>query len=281
VLVAGRSSTGSLSFAGAKSDGPAVGSSADGSSTTLSTGVGSDVSSGASGRSVRHNFSGIIDCGDFARDREQGVGTMPETARPTRINAEGVPRQSRLPAFVVLLAFVVGLAANLEVSSCSMLVRGPIASTAHAQPAGSSRLQLRAKIKSAAEKLNDIASAGPDMTRAMFAGKTSSTSVLALNEKSIAAQDELESAVLAAGQGGALSADESKELARLGELAKKTREPVKEDIKTLKSTLNLPIVGGDAAVRLAPKSQQDAAINNVEASKRAVGALVAAIRKLP
>ena len=204
---------------GAKSDGPAVGSSADGSSTTLSTGVGSDVSSGASGRSVRHNSGGTIDCGDFAR--EQGVGTMPETARPTRINAERVPRQSRLPAFVVLLAFVVGLAANLEVSSCSMLVMGPVASTAHAQPAGSSRLQLRAKIKSAAEKLNDIASAGPDMTRAMFAGKTSSTIVLALNEKSIAAQGELESAVLAAEQGGALSADESKELARLGELAKR------------------------------------------------------------
>jgi hypothetical protein len=277
VLVAGRSSTGSLSFAGAKSDGPAVGSSADGSSTTLSTGVGRIE------RCVRTlcspQFWWYDRLGDLAR--EQGVGTMPETARPTRINAERVPRQSRLPAFVVLLAFVVGLAANLEVSSCSMLVRGPIASTAHAQPAGSSRLQLRAKIKSAAEKLNDIASAGPDMTRAMFAGKTSSTSVLALNEKSIAAQDELESAVLAAGQGGALSADESKELARLGELAKKTREPVKEDIKTLKSTLNLPIVGGDAAVRLAPKSQQDAAINNVEASKRAVGALVAAIRKLP
>jgi hypothetical protein len=233
----------------------------------------------AAGRSVRHNFGGRIDCGDFAR--EQGVGTMLETARPTRINAERIPRQSRLPAFVVLLAFVVGLAANLEVSSCSILVMGPVASTAHAQPAGSSRLQLRAKIKSAAEKLNDIASAGPDMIRAMFAGKTSSTSVLALNEKSIAAQGELESAVLAAEQGGALSADESKELARLGELAKKTREPVEEDIKTLKSTLNLPIVGGDAAVRLAPKSQQDAAINNVEASKRAVGALVAAIRKLP
>jgi hypothetical protein len=120
-------------------DGPAVGSSADGSSTTLSTGVGSDVSSGASGRSVRHNSCDTIDCGDFAR--EQGVGTMPETARPTRINV------------VVLLAFVMGLAANLEVSSCSMLVMGPVASTAHAQPAGSSRLQLRSKIKSAAEKI--------------------------------------------------------------------------------------------------------------------------------
>jgi len=70
-------------------------------------------------------------------------------------------------------------------------------------------------------------------------------------------------------------------LARLGELAKKTRDPVKEDIETLKSVLALPIVGGDAAVRLAPKSQQDAVVRNAEAAKRAVGALLAAIRKLP
>jgi hypothetical protein len=34
-------------------------------------------------------------------------------------------------------------------------------------------------------------------------------------------------------------------------------------------------------VRLAPKSQQDEVINNAEAAKKAVGALVAAIRKLP
>jgi hypothetical protein len=105
---------------------------------------------------------------------------------------------------------------------------GSVASRAHAQPSESSKAQLRAKIKSAAETLNEIASAGPDMIRAMFAGKTPSASLLALDEKSIAAQAELENAVLAAQKSGALSDDESKELARLGELAKKTRDPVKE-----------------------------------------------------
>jgi len=131
------------------------------------------------------------------------------------------------------------------------------------------------------EELNGIASAAPDMIRAMFAGNTASANLLALDEKSIVAQAQLESAILAASERGALSADETKELARLGELAKKTRDPVKEDIETLKSVLALPIVGGDAAVRLAPKSQQDAVIRNAEAAKRAVGALLAAIRKLP
>jgi hypothetical protein len=134
-------------------------------------------------------------------------------------------------------------------------------------------------MKSAGEKLYDIASAAPDMIRALFAGNTPSASLLALDEKSIAAQAELESAALAAQKSGALSDDESKELARLGELAKKTRDPVK--VETLKAVPDLPIVGRDAAVRLAPKSQQDAIINNAEAAKRAVGALVAAIRKLP
>ena len=43
----------------------------------------------------------------------------------------------------------------------------------------------------------------------------------------------------------------------------------------------VPLVGGDTAVRLAPKSQQDAAINNAEAAEKAMGALTAAIRKLP
>jgi len=152
-------------------------------------------------------------------------------------------------------------------------------STALAQSADKS--QLRAKIKSAAAKLNDIASVAPNMIRAMFAGKTPSTSLLALDEKSIAAEAELEGAVLAAQKGGALSDDETKELARLGDLAKKTRGPVKEDIGTLKSVPDLPIVGRDAAVRLAPKSQQDEVINNAEAAKKAVGDLVAAIRKLP
>jgi 3-methyladenine DNA glycosylase AlkC len=152
-------------------------------------------------------------------------------------------------------------------------------STAFAQPAG--KAQLRAKVKSAAEKLNDIASAAPDMIRAMFAGNTSSANLLALDEKSIAAEAELEGAVLAAQKSGALSDDETKELARLGDVAKRTRGPVKEDLETLKSVPDLPIVGRDAAVRLAPKSQQDEVINNAEAAKKAVGALVAAIRKLP
>jgi hypothetical protein len=115
----------------------------------------------------------------------------------------------------------------------------------------------------------------------MFAGNTPSANLLALDEKSIAAQARLEGAVLAANGGGALSADESKELARLGELAQKTRNPVKKDIETLKSVPDLPIVGRDATVRLAPKSQQDAVVKNAEAAKRAVSELVAAIRKLP
>ena len=72
-----------------------------------------------------------------------------------------------------------------------------------------------------------------------------------------------------------------KRLRGWGNLQKRTREPVKEDIGTLKEVLALPLVGGDAAVRLAPKSQQDAAVNNAEAAKRAVAAVAAAIRKLP
>jgi hypothetical protein len=162
-----------------------------------------------------------------------------------------------------------------------MFLIGSVGSPAHAQPADSTKLQLRAKIKSAAEELNAIASAAPDMIRAMFAGNTPSATLLALDEKSIVAQAKLEGAILAASESGALSADETKELAQLGEPAKKTRDPVKEDIETLKSVLALPLVGGDAAVRLAPKSQQDAVVNNAEAAKRAVGALLAAIRKLP
>jgi hypothetical protein len=161
----------------------------------------------------------------------------------------------------------------------SIILKLSMGSAALAQPADKS--PLRAKIKSAAEKLNDIASAAPDMIRAMFAGNTPSASLLALDEKSIGAEAELEGAVLAAQKSGALSDDETKELARLGDLAKKTRGPVKEDIETLKSVPDLPIVGRDAAVRLAPKSQQDAVINNAEAAKKAVGNLVAAIRKLP
>jgi hypothetical protein len=207
---------------------------------------------------------------------------MPETARPTRTNA-GLrsTRQCKSPNLLVLSALALGLVATEWVSSCSMFSIGLVASTAQAQPAGSSKPQLRAKLKSAAEKLSGIASAAPAMIRAMFAGNATSASLLALDEQSIAAQAQLESAFLAANENGALSPDESKELARLGELAKKTRDPVNEDIATLKSVLNLPLVGGDAAVRLAPKSQQDAVVNNAEAAKKAVAALVAAIRKLP
>lgn len=201
---------------------------------------------------------------------------MPEAARSKCANAR-FTRRSRSAALVVLSVFTLDPAASAAIGACSLILIGSVASQAYAQPAE----ELRAKIKSAAEKLNDIASAGPDMIRAMFAGKTPSASLLALDEKSIAAQAELESAVLAAQKGGALSDDEAKELARLGELAKKTRDPVKEDIAALKSVPDLPIVGRDPAVRLAPRSQQDAAINNAETAKRAVGALAAAIRRLP
>jgi hypothetical protein len=206
---------------------------------------------------------------------------MREHARLTSTAGSRFPGQSRSATLIVLAAVAVGLTANPEVGSFSMFLMDLVASRAHAQPAEASSELLRAKIKSAAEKLNDIASAAPDMIRAMFAGDTPSASLLALDEKSIAAQAELEGAVLAAQKSGALSDDESKELARLGELAKKTRDPVKEDTETLKAVPDLPIVGRDAAVRLAPKSEQNAIINNAEAAKRAVGALVAAIRKLP
>ena len=207
---------------------------------------------------------------------------MRETARLTRTNAGlRFRRQCRSATLTMLSGLAVGLVANAEVSPFGMFLLDSVASRAHAQPAEASKAQLRAKIKSAAEKLNEIASAGPDMIRAMFAGNTSSASLLALDEKSIAAQAELESAVLAAQKSGALSDDESRQLARLGELAQKTRGPVKEDIETLKSIPDLPFIGRDPAVRLAPKSQQDGVIKNAEAAKRAVGEMVAAIRKLP
>ena len=185
-------------------------------------------------------------------------------------------QRRRSPTFIVLSVLALGLAATAEVS-----LMGSVISTAHAQPAETSRLQLRAQMKSAAEKLNDTARGAPDKIRAMFAGNTPSATLLALNEKSIAAQAEFENAVLTAQKSGALSDDESKQLARLGELAKKTRDPVKGDIATLKSLPSLPFMGRDAAVRLAPKSQQDAAINHAEAAKRAVGELVKAIRTFP
>jgi hypothetical protein len=202
---------------------------------------------------------------------------MREPAGLTRTNL----RQSGSAALIVLSALAVDLAANAEIGSLSMSVMSAIAPRAHAQPAEASRRQLRAKIKSAAEKLNEIASAAPGMIRAMFAGNTPSASLLALDEKAIAAQAELKGAIIAAQKSGVLSDKESKELGRLGELAKKSREPVKEDIETLKAVPDLPIVGRDAAVRLAPKSEQEAIVNNAEAAKRAVGALAAAIKKLP
>ena len=200
------------------------------------------------------------------------LGTGRQTSRNAGLR---FPRQTRSTAAGALCALALGVA------SIPLFLTSAALPIAHAQSADSGSVQLRAAIKSAAEKLNDIASSGPDMIRAMFAGKTSSASLLALDEKSIAAQAELEGAVLTAQKSGALSDDEIKELARLGELAKKTRDPVKEDIEALKSVPDLPIVGRDPALRLAPKSQQDAAISNAETARKAVAELVAAIRKLP
>ena len=205
------------------------------------------------------------------------------TSEPTR--AEPALRsiwQSRSPNIVVVSALAMSLAPNEWCGSCSMFTIGSIVSTAQAQSAASQAQQLRANLKSAAEALNNIASAAPDMIRAMFAGNTKITSanVLALNDQSIAAQARLEKAFLAAKNGGALSPDESKELERLGELTKKASEPVKANVAKLKSALALPLVGGETAVRLAPKSDQDAAIDNADKVKKAVGALLAAIRKL-
>ena len=205
--------------------------------------------------------------------------TMPMTARLTNTNA-GLRSTWHYRSLNLVVLFALGLGLGWF-GSCSTFLIGSVGATAHAQPAETTRRQLRAKIKSAAEEMNDIASAAPDMIRAMFAGKTASVNLLALDAKSTVAQAQLESAVLAAIESEALSADETKELRQLGELAKKTRDPVKQDIETLKSVLALPVVGGDAAVRLAPKSQQDAVVNNAEGAKRAVGALLAAIRKLP
>src|SRR2546423_10810999 len=115
--------------------------------------------------------------------------TMPETARLTNSNA-GLRSawQYRSPNLVVLSALALGLG---WFSSCSMFLIGAVGSTAHAQPADSTRLQLRAKIKSAAEELNGIASAAPDMIRAMFAGSTASPILLALDARPIAAQARL------------------------------------------------------------------------------------------
>ncbi len=150
-----------------------------------------------------------------------------------------------------------------------------------AQAQTPSKAQLRAQVKRAAEELNEIASSAPGLIKSMFAGDTPSAKLLALDERAIAAQSQLEKAILSANEKGALTENETKELARLGDLAKQTRGPVQEDIDTLKTVLAVPVVGGDTAVRLATKSQQEAVIKNAEAAKQAVGALVTAIRAMP
>src|SRR4051794_23605741 len=99
------------------------------------------------------------------------------------------PRSSRLVALVMV---ALGPVATVYAGSSFPFSAATIASTAHAQSADATKLQLRAKIKSAAEKLNDIASTGPDMIRAMFAGNTPSAKLLTLDEQSIAAQGQLE-----------------------------------------------------------------------------------------
>ena len=137
---------------------------------------------------------------------------MLETARLTRTNT-GLS-STRQSGSRNLLVFALALGFAWSGFYATFLI-GSVGSTAQAQPVESSRLQLRAKLKSAAEKMNDIASAAPDMIRAMFAGNATSASLLALDEKSIAAQAELESAALAAQESGALSAEESNELEQI------------------------------------------------------------------
>src|SRR5687767_7698789 len=118
---------------------------------------------------------------------------MPRTARLSRTEpGSRLSGQSRSPTLIVLSVLALSVAATAKVSFCSGFLLPSITSTARAQPAETSRVQLRAQIKSAAEKLNDIASAAPEMIRAMFAGNTPSASLLALDESSIAAQAELE-----------------------------------------------------------------------------------------
>ena len=198
-----------------------------------------------------------------------------------RVHRAGVAPARRQKSFEFVVAATLALGLGWSGSSLPKIQTAMGISTAHAQPADGAKQQQRAKIKSAAEELNGIASSAPDKIRSMFAGNTPGAELVALDEKSVAAQAQLEAAVLAANESGALSPDETKELARLGDIARKTRGPVKEDIETLKTALGLPLVGGDTAVRLAPKSQQDAVIKNAEDAKAAVAALAAAIRKLP
>src|SRR5438105_15684170 len=107
--------------------------------------------------------------------------TMLETARLIcRNTGLSSTRQCRSLSLVALSALALCLVANAW--GCSwMSLMGSVASTAQASEPR--RLQLRAELKSAAEKLNDIASAAPDMIRAMFAGKTTSASLLALDDQ--------------------------------------------------------------------------------------------------
>ena len=72
-----------------------------------------------------------------------------------------------------------------------MIVNGTVATIAHAQPADGAKQQQRAKIKSAAEELNAIANSAPDKIRSMFAGSTPGAELVALDEKSVAAQAQL------------------------------------------------------------------------------------------
>src|SRR5262245_37661865 len=117
---------------------------------------------------------------------------MPKTARSSCTESGlRLSGQSRSPTLIVLSVLTLGVAATAEISFCSSFLLASITSTARAQPAESRRVQLRAQIKSAAEKLNDIASAAPDMVRAMFAGNTPSAGLLALDERSVAAEAEL------------------------------------------------------------------------------------------
>jgi hypothetical protein len=66
-----------------------------------------------------------------------------------------------------------------------------------------------------------------------------------------------------------------------GTLPKRSVVRLRKIIETLKWVPDLLIMGCDAVVRLAAKSQQNEVTNNAEAATNAVGELVAAIRKLP
>jgi hypothetical protein len=231
----------------------------------------------------------LLEEAEFAPGAAAPTGTAPcsVSREPARQAATKTALMSawhrRSPRIVAVSALAAGLLTTAWDGSASVFSTGSLVPTARAQSGESPTVQLRADLKSAAEALNKIASVAPATIRAMFAGngRITSANVLALHNKSIAAQSRLEKAFLAAKDGGALSPEESKEIERLGELAKKTSGPVKADVATLKSVLDLPLVGGETAVRMAPTSQQVAVIKNAEEAKRAVAALLAEIQKMP